>query len=811
MPRVLPAGVEPLAAYFYTWEENPCPKGRVVAETPVERRNDGRCRAVLLATSDAFLIVDDDAKVHIMNEAAEAIFGRPRCEVVGAKIESVGEPHLAQHLREALAADDEIASFWVTGPDRKLSCRLAPYEHDGQRLHVLSVRDDSELFREQERLESILSSTGEGLIVLSMDDCVTYANLAACEMLGSDRSQLLDTVTSIDELLGLERPVASQPEKCWILRGCARTDCAAYGSDDPRCWLADQTPTLDGQPASFREKMRVCATCDVFAANAPLVPETGMPRTREVTLADRDRIARVTTNPVVDALGRYVGTVTTLADVTTEREVQQIKSEFVSTVSHELRTPLTAIKGYVDLLMEGEAGELSETQREFLTIVKHNSDKLVGLINDLLDISRIESGRVHLQVVPVDLSDVVADTAGTFSAAFGPGGLSLDIGLPEDLPRIAADPKRIGQVLTNLVSNAVKYSPHGGTVRVSARAEVDEVVVDVADTGLGLSEEDSERVFGKFFRADSSSTQEVGGTGLGLAICKSIVELHGGDIWVESELGTGSTFSFSIPVAPPGLVRLPSVEGPSERHRGLVLVVDGEEHIADLTETLLVRRGYTVLKASTGREAIEMIARNRPDAVTLDVMLSDMDGFELLQRIKADPETAGIPVVVLSVVCDEGKSCRLGAADYLEKPIDEDRLLSILRRVLVSELTPHALVVDDDKAVVDRLSELLRERGFAVIPAYDGHEALAALGRGLPDVVLLDLEMPELDGYELMRRIKTDATMRDLPVIVMTGHEFDESQVDLLGTAADQVSKPFEADPIVERIESLLFGDSGGS
>ena len=777
-----------------------------------DRRRDHQCRCMLATTSEACLVLDPSGVIRIMNEAAEGLFGRARSESVSQPVEALGDADLAERVRAELAEAPahETRAFEVVGPDRLLSCRLAPYLQDGEERVMLAIRSEGGLLRERRRMEDILSSTEDGLLVFSADDHITYASPAACEMLGYSTKDLVGRHTCTDELLGLDVGSDEEPLLCWQHRDCTRTDCAAHGGDDPRCWLRSGTLTLDGHPASFREKQRVCATCDVFRTNRDLVAESGTPARREVSLREgEDRIASVKTNPVVDSNGDYAGTVTWLSDVTAEREVAEMKTEFVSTVSHELRTPLTSIKGYVDLVLDGEAGELGETQLEYLGIVKENSDRLVKLINDLLDISRIESGRVHLKIEPVDLSDVVADVVGTLRAVLDQGHVDLKIDLPDDLPPVAADEHRVGQVITNLVSNAIKYSPGGGTVRVTGKVGAGEVILSVSDTGIGISEEDQKRLFAKFFRVDSSHAREIGGTGLGLSICRSIIELLGGSIDVESEIGVGSTFSFALPVAPSGLVRTPEVAGPVEVEGGTVLVVDGEEHIAGLIETYLTSRGYDVVQAATGREALELARRVEPNAITLDVMLEDMDGFELLQRLKKDPATSSIPVVVLSVVCDEGKSCRLGAANYLEKPIHRDSLVATIDDVIGSMEAPLALVVDDDERVVESLSEPLRDHGFAVAVAYNGEEAMAAIETQTPDLILLDLEMPVMDGYEVMRRVKTGPSeWRDIPIVVMTAHELDEGEFDVLGHAAGQVAKPFQADPVAERIESLLTRDA---
>ncbi|MDP2234509.1 MAG: ATP-binding protein, partial [Actinomycetota bacterium] len=427
------------------------------------------------------------------------------------------------------------------------------------------------------------------------------------------------------------------------------------------------------------------------------------------------RILEVKTNAVVDRRKRPIGCVVSLHDVTAEREIALMKNEFVSMVSHELRTPLTSIKGYVDLIVDGEAGEINDIQREFLQIVQENSDRLVTLINDLLDISRIESGRVHLKIEPLNIADVIAGVMETFRVVADQSDVVTAMRVARGLPRVAADRDRVGQVLMNLVSNAIKYSPGGGSVTASAHRRGDMVVIEVADTGMGISAEDQKHLFEKFYRVDNTLTREIGGTGLGLSVCKSIVELLGGSIGARSETGKGSAFHFSLPVAPTDLVRTPAVEGPVRATGGKVLVVDHDPEIAGLIETYLQKRGYEVLKAHSAAEARSLARRERPRVITLDVLLDDADGFDLLQELKDDPRTADIPVVVLSVVCDEGRGLRLGAADYLEKPIDQGRLVKIVDDLVGALDAPLALIVDDDRHIVDTLSRMLKRRGFAVL------------------------------------------------------------------------------------------------
>ena len=711
-----------------------------------ERRQSPRMRALMGAAHEGFVVVDSDDRIRIFNEAAEKLFGVERIAVMYAHVSAVEVPDLEAALAEARlngAWDSSAAVLSVKG--RQLACTLIPFDDpesgSGESVAVV-VRDGARGADDLERAEAILDATGDGMLVFSPDGKLTYFNPAARDIIGPRIDDHVDTQATLAEILGTE----------------------------------------------------------------PLLPE-GAESTGaawEATLSEPEhRIVQVRTSPVLDSAGAPIGTVSNIRDITAEREMAMMKNEFVSTVSHELRTPLTSIKGYVDLIVDGEAGDINEIQREFLEIVQENSDRLVSLINDMLDISRIESGRIHLKVEPIDVTELIVGAADTFKTMADQSSVELVTSVAEDLPRAAGDRDRVGQVLMNLVSNAIKYSPGGGTATIAARREGDNVVVEVGDTGIGIKPEDQAGLFSKFYRVDSSLTRDIGGTGLGLSICKSIVELLGGKIWAESEFGEGSTFGFSLPVAPPDLVRTPAVEGP-DAAAGTVLVVDRDPDVASLIETYLAKRGYDVLTAHSAQAAAELAAQYRPRAITLDVMLDDADGFDLLQQLKTHPDTADIPVLVLSVVCDEGKSMRLGAANYLEKPVNQKRLVDVIDGLVGSVASPLVLVVDDDRDIVGSISRVLKAKGFAVMPAYDGKEAMAAVRRKRPHLMLLDLKMPEMDGYQVIQEIKTDSELSDIPIVVMTAHRIDHSRMGIIDMAAEQVPKPFSAEELVERIESLL-------
>lgn len=500
--------------------------------------------------------------------------------------------------------------------------------------------------------------------------------------------------------------------------------------------------------------------------------------------------------PVRSDEQEHLGRLIVLHDVTREREVDRMKSEFVSLVSHELRTPLTSIKGYVDLLLDGEVGEVAAEQQEFLGIVKSNADRLVALINDLLDISRIEAGRVELHRAPLDLARLVAEIADSLRPQIAAKQQQLALDFPAGLPPVSADADRLLQIVLNLLSNAHKYTPAGGTIHITAAVVEGQVELSVADSGIGLSAEEQARLFTRFFRAKNRTTQEVGGTGLGLSIVRSLVELHGGQIRVESAPGQGSTFRVTLPaatvaVAPPAVAPL--------RPGGRVLVVDDEPDIARLIGRYLERAGYRVRLAHSAAAALQAANAEPPDLITLDVQLPDSDGFTVLEWLRGDPATAQIPVIMLSILPDHGIGRLLGAVDYLTKPVGEAALLERVGTILAGR-PRSVLLVEDDADVRVLLSRHLRAAGYSVIEAADGVEALAAAAEQQPGLVLMDIRMPRMGGVEALRRLREAAATRETPVVMMTASpgaaEESRSAIETLGCAT-LLSKPCTAEELV--------------
>jgi len=499
-----------------------------------------------------------------------------------------------------------------------------------------------------------------------------------------------------------------------------------------------------------------------------------------------------------DAIGRLYA----FRDVTHEREIDRLKSEFVSMVSHELRTPLTSIKGYVDLLLDGDVGELERDQHEFLEIVANDADRLVSLINDLLDISIIEAGKVDLNRTSIDLYPIAMQLVNSFRLQLETKRQHLSVDVSDDLPRVFAGSDRLNQIMSNLISNASKYTPAGGTIFIPATSSPGMVSFSIRDTGIGLSSVELEQLFTRFYRARNRATQEVSGTGLGLSITRSLIELHGGSIAVASEVGSGSTFTVSLPQALDEECNPPVGHG-NVRPNGKVLVVEDEIDIANLIRRYLVRAGYDVMIASTASEAFEKARSNDLDLIALDIILPDTDGYTLLEWLKADPSTQSIPVIVVSMMPDGEKSKRLGALDYLTKPVDEHTLVSHIDRLLNHRRQGAILVADDEDDVRRLIAIHFENAGYTVFQAADGLTALEVVKGGDVDAVLLDVRMPGMDGIAVLRSVRQQETIRHLPIIMMTaspGAMEDASSVATDLGVTDLLRKPLSVEELADTI-----------
>jgi CheY-like chemotaxis protein/nitrogen-specific signal transduction histidine kinase len=464
----------------------------------------------------------------------------------------------------------------------------------------------------------------------------------------------------------------------------------------------------------------------------------------------------------------------------------RLKSEFLASMSHELRTPLNAIIGFSDLLAEQIAGALSAKQQRFVSHIQQGARHLLALINDILDLSKVEAGRLELNRENVSVTVVLAEALTSIRPAAAAKNIAIHSSIGPDV-LVFADRIRFKQVLFNLLSNAVKFTPDGGRIWVEAVERRGRLTTSVSDTGLGIPIEEQEAIFDAFHQAGATTKGIKEGTGLGLAITKRLVEEHGGRIWVESEPGKGARLSFTMPAGR----SLPDEAAPDDdssapmvlaRDRPLVLVVDDEAAARELLASWLEPEGYQLLMAGSSAEALAKAAEHVPDAITLNMLMPGKGGWETLYELKKTPVTAGIPVIVVTVVDDPKVGLALGAAEYLVKPVDKEVLLESVRRFVGpgSNGPAKVLVVDDEAGTRELLKEMLESDGYIPVLAANGKEALEALSRISVSAMLLDLIMPEMDGFELLLRMKEDPGLRNIPVLVLTAKDLTDNEIEML-------------------------------
>jgi PAS domain S-box-containing protein len=467
------------------------------------------------------------------------------------------------------------------------------------------------------------------------------------------------------------------------------------------------------------------------------------------------------------------------------REVERatrMKSEFLASMSHELRTPLNAIVGFSDLLDEETVGALNSKQKRFMGHVRNAAKHLLALINDILDLSKIEAGQLEIFPENVSLQQALTEVLSLIQPLTDKRKINLNI-TRQDLT-VYADRVRLKQVLYNLLSNAVKFTPEHGSISVEAYAEGEQAHISVSDTGVGIRKEDQAIIFDEFRQVGESAKGVKEGTGLGLAITRKLVGQLGGVISVASEPGKGSRFTFTIPVgtAPDDSINDISCRNSGEREHPVVLIVDDEPAARELLVNYLGPQGYIVMTARSGTEALAKAKKFRPDAITLNMLSPGQTGWTTLYELKHNSETADIPIIVVSVVDQKGMGFTLGASEYLVKPVARETLLAKLAQHVGSprEGVCRVLVAEDEVTTMRLLESILRSAGYEPLLARNGKEALSVLAENRVDLILLDLQMPEMDGFEAIQRIREHPQWHDLPIFVLTGKKLTDLEIELL-------------------------------
>ena len=454
------------------------------------------------------------------------------------------------------------------------------------------------------------------------------------------------------------------------------------------------------------------------------------------------------------------------------------KSQFLANMSHELRTPLNAVIMYSELLQEEAVDRGVESFVPDLEKIRAGGMHLLALVNGVLDLSKIEAGKMDLYLETFDIKSMIGDVIATVEPLIQKKSNKVGFICPPDMGSMYADLTKVRQVLFNLLSNASKFTDHGKvgvTLAREGQSETGKIIFKVTDTGIGMTPPQLEKLFQPFTQADASTTRKFGGTGLGLAISKRFCEMMGGDISVESEMGKGSTFALTLPV------RVAKKNATNPESKGstaapapgatTVLIIDDEPSVRDLMSKSLASEGIYTVTAVDGEDGLEKARELRPDLIFLDVMMPRMDGWAVLGALKADPRMADIPVVMLTIVSDTEMGYVLGASEYLTKPIDRDRLAGVLSKYRPKTAARIVLVVDDDDATRQVLRRTLGKQGWTVLEAENGRVALERLENNSPSLILLDLAMPEMDGFEFLGALRADKDRSAIPVVVLTSKD----------------------------------------
>lgn len=601
--------------------------------------------------------------------------------------------------------------------------------------------------------ESVLNAVADGIFGTDSEGRVAFVNPAAARMLGATTTELVGR--PVHEIVHEHRDDGeSCTERCRVLRALLSRESSA------------------GQDIFFRKDG------SGFAIEFSVTPMTNQ--------------------------GVAAGLVLSFRDISQRRELERMKDEFISTVSHELRTPLTSIRGALGLLSAGLLGEINPKASNLLRIAVSNTDRLVRLINDILDLERIESGRAPLHFRRSNLSELVQQAVETMTPMADAAQVKLAAEI--DPIKMDVDSDRILQVLTNLLSNAIKFSPAESVVRIALEPKQESVLLKVVDEGRGIPSDKLESVFDRFQQVDASDARQKGGTGLGLAICRSIVQQHGGRIWAERNLYQGSTFFVSLPRAhAESTITTPVVSAPKKRDHSTVLVCDDDVGIRTIVSEHLRRHGYNVVEADRGEQAMALATELPVEAILLDLYMPGLSGWETLQRLKNDKATANIPVVILSVLSPtERPILAEDAAGWVQKPFNENLLLNELGRVLHGSDDPgHILLVEDDHGLAQVVITSFEHAGIHVDHASTRREAIEMCSRHRPDLMILDLTLPDGDGFSVVDWLRQQPELRTLPLVVYSGREVSEREMSQLRLGPTQFLTKARVQP--EEVEALVL------
>jgi PAS domain S-box-containing protein len=774
------------------------------------RDSEAKFRAFLESASEAIIVTNADGKIVIFNAKAKELFGYDHTEVVGHTVELLMPERFQQRHTEhrgayreqptkrSMSKTKNLYARRKDGTEFPIEAGLSPVPtKDG--LFVLTFLTDiterkqaeEEIKRLNEslkrraveietRYQQIVELAEEGIWVVDSEGNTNYVNQAMARMLGYTE----------EEMLG--HPIYEFMDE-----------------------VAQQTATSSlerrkqglGQKHEFKLRTKDGNVVWTYMSTSPVLDENGK------VLWSCSLVYNITDRKQAEEQLRQSSERISLANAELARATR-LKDEFLASMSHELRTPLNAILGLSEALQEEVYGSLTPKQHRSMKTIEQSGKHLLELINDILDLSKIESGRMELQIAPVSLQHLCELSLTFVKQQAYHKTIKLNSKIAEGLGEIEVDERRIRQVLINLLSNAVKFTPEGGEVWLEVEADADGEVLQfrVIDTGIGIAPENIDKLFKPFVQLDSSLSRRYSGTGLGLALVRRIVELHGGSITLESEVGNGSRFTVTLAGKKLGKI-VEGVREPEDANTLLpeihqALIVEDSEIAAKQVARYLGELGSATYIHPCGEGAIEVAAGFKPDVIILDILLPNQSGWDVLEQLKANPATQTIPVLVVSVVDERSHALELGASEYLLKPFSRQQLQSALSKVFSGTFhplssktllvmpqrertSPLILLAEDNEANSSTLIDYLQVQGYQVILARNGLEALQMAKQLNPDLILMDIQMPQMDGLEAIHRIHTEANLATIPIIALTALAMPGDRERCLAAGArDYLTKP---------------------